>query len=199
MIIASLLLLGLPPSAPSIEPMPVLLPAISLAPEEFPALSYSYLEANYVWLDNDSQNDTFDGGELVGSFQLPILGLFLQAGARKQSSGADLTTWTVGAGYHIGFGGRFDAYGILSWQDVKLDGSGSDFTDSGVAGEAGLRMMMLKNLELNGRFKWADVENSDAGGGLGARFYFSGNLSAGLNVDRLGSDDLVSAGLRFGF
>jgi hypothetical protein len=198
-----MLLLGLLPSAPVIEPGPVigpvLLPASSAAPDEFPALSYTYFEGNYVWLDNDASGSTFDGIELVGSFQLPVTGIFLQAGVRKQSSGADLTTWTLSAGYHIGFGGRFDAYGLLSWQDVKLDGSASDFTDSGIAGEAGLRMMMLKNLELNGRFKWADIDNSDAGGGVGARFYFARNLSGGLNIDRLGSDNLLSAGVRFGF
>ena len=80
---ACLLLLGLLPSAPAIESAPVLLPASSPAPDEFPALSYTYIEGNYVWLDNDASGDTFDGFELVGSFQLPVTGIFLQAGVRR--------------------------------------------------------------------------------------------------------------------
>ena len=198
---ACMLLLGLLPSSPAIEPAPApaLLPASMPAPDEFPSLGYTYVEGNYVWLDNDASGEKFDGFELVGSFQLPITGLFLQAGARKQSAGPDLTTWTFGAGWHIGFAGRFDAYGILSWQDVKLEDSGSDFSDSGAAAEAGLRMGLMRNLELNGRLKWADIEGSDAGGGVGARFYFAQHLSGGLNIDRLGSDNLITAGVRLGF
>jgi len=193
----SSLLIGLTPSVPAIEPVsPLLAPA---AGRDEASLSWTYAEANYVWFDSEDLDDTFDGFELTGSFQLPLVGFFVQGTGRWQSADADLTTYVFGLGYHIGFAERFDAYGILNWTDVQVDGGGFNFSDDGLGAEAGVRMLVVPSFEVNGRFRWTDIDNTDESIGLGARFYFAQHLSVGANIDKLGDDELISAGVRLGF
>jgi len=181
------------PSLPLLRPVPA--PAL-VEVDEFPKMEYTYVEASYVYLDSDQLNDKFDGWDLTGSFELPM-NFFLQASVRQQSADADFDQYKIGAGWHFGLIPRLDAYGILSYQDVEVSGSGSDFSDAGVGAELGLRFSLLKKLELNGRYQWSDLENSDSSGGLGARWYLTERFSIGANFDRAGDDDLISAGLRF--
>jgi hypothetical protein len=165
-------------------------------PDDFPEMEYTYVEANYLVRDSDAANETLDGWELTGSFELPA-NIFLQATVNKLSGDADLTGYRVGAGWHFGFTSRFDAYGILSYDNLKLDGSGNDFSDDSVAAEVGLRVLLTRSIEVNGRGQWTDTGDGDPSFGVGGRFYFSGALSAGLRVDTTGNDTIVAGGLRF--
>jgi hypothetical protein len=183
--------------APALEPLPLVRPAPALVEvDEFPKMEYTYIEASYVYLDSDQLNDKLDGWDLTGSLELPM-NFFLQASVRQQSADADFDQYKIGAGWHFGLIPRLDAYGILSYQDVEVSGSGSDYSDTGAGAEVGLRFSLLKKLELNGRMQWSDLENSDTSGGLGARWYLTERFSLGVNIDHAGNDDLVSAGLRF--
>lgn len=200
----SVLLIGLTPSVSAIEPVsPPLSPIgpvpVAAAGRDEASLSWTYAEANYVWFDSEDLNDTFDGFELTGSFQLPLVGFFVQGTGRWQSADSDLTTYVFGLGYHIGFAERFDAYGILNWTDVEVDGGGFNFSDDGVGAEAGVRMLVVPSFEVNGRFRWTDIDNTDESIGVGARFYFMQHLSVGANIDMLGDDELITAGVRLGF
>lgn len=193
------LLLSVLPSdpMPALEPLALVGPApVLVEVEDFPPMEYTYVEASFVWTDNDLLDDQLDGWDLTGSFELPM-NFFVQATVRQQSKDADLNQYRIGAGWHFGLIPRLDAYGILSYQDVELDGSGSDYSDSGAGAELGLRFALLKKLELSGRLQWTDLENSDSGGGLGARWYLTERFSLGANYDRAGSDDTLTAGLRF--
>lgn len=185
------------PAQPVLEPAPPLFAAFApSAPEEFPEFEYTYIEASYLWLDSDTLDDELNGWDLTGSFELPA-NFFLQATVRQQSSDADVNKYSVGAGWHFGLLGRLDTYGVLSYQHIEVDGSASDFDEDGVGAELGLRFSLTRRIELNGRFLWTDIDESDSGGGLGARFYFTERLSAGAYYDKFGSDDQVTAGLRF--
>ena len=170
-------------------------PAV-VADEEFPEMEYTYVEADYVWMDSNFSNDNLNGWNLVGSFELP-LNFFVQGTLLDQSGDADITTYKLGAGWHFGFLRRFDAYGILSYAHVDVNGTSNDVTDDGPAGELGLRMMLTKKIEVNGRFLWANVEDSNTGAGVGGRFYLSEALSLGANYDSFDSQDTVTAGVRF--
>lgn len=183
----------------SVEPRSFSSSTLGVAPaEDRPEMEYTYIEANYVWLDSDLLGDTLDGYEVTGSLELP-LNFFLQATGRDQSADASVTTYRIGAGWHFGFTAMFDAYGILSYENVQVDDSGDDFTGEGAAGEIGLRFLPTKRIELNGRAQYVDSVDGEAGFGLGARFYFTESLSAGLRFDAIGDDTLGSAGLRFEF
>jgi hypothetical protein len=183
--------LGAPEPSPFLAYQPVV-----LAPEDFPELEYTYIEANYVSLDSDHADDTLDGWELTGSFELP-LNIFLQATAAQLSGDADLTRYRVGAGWHIGFLSRFDAYGIVSWETLELEDSGDDFDDDSPAVEVGARMLVIKSFEVNARGQWSDNGDGDTSLGVGARWYFNESLSIGARFDTTGDDDTLSAGLRF--
>jgi Outer membrane protein beta-barrel domain len=179
----------------------IVLPALSsfplaVAPDEFPQMEYTYVEANYVWADSDYSSDNLDGVDLTGSFELPA-NFFLQATVRDQSASSDVTGYRVGAGWHMGFVSRFDAYAILQYAHLEVSSSNSDFTDDGIGAELGLRMMLTKSIELNTRVLYADVGNNDSSFGLGARYYFNGTLSVGARVDTGNAETSVSSGLRF--
>ena len=179
------------------EPSPFLAYSpIARAPEDFPEMEYTYIEANYVFTDSKIADDTIDGYELTGSFELP-LNIFLQASASQQSGDADLTRYRAGVGWHFGFLSRFDAYGILSYETLELEDSGADFDDESAAAEVGLRVLLTRSIEVNGRSQWSDNGDGDPSLGLGARFYFSGFLSVGARFDTTGDEDTGSIGLRF--
>lgn len=193
------ILLSVLPAQPAsfVEPLPLVRPVrAALEVDEFPQMEYTYVEASYVSLDNGQIDERLDGWDLTGSFELPM-NFFLQASVRQLSAGADLDQYRIGAGWHFGLVPRLDAYGILSYQDVELSGSGSDYSDGGAGAELGLRFALLKKLELNGRVQWSDLENSDTSAGLGARWYLTERFSLGANYDDAGGDALITAGLRF--
>lgn len=160
---------------------------------EMPELEYTYVELSYVSVDSDLVDDTLDGWDLTGSLELPM-NFFVQGTATEQSGDSDVTRYRVGAGWHMGFTSRLDAYGILSYE--YLDVSGAD-SDDGVSGELGLRVMLTPKIEVNARGLWVDVEDSDGGGGVGGRFYFTDFLSVGARFDSVGGEDTIAAGLRF--
>jgi hypothetical protein len=198
----SCLLLTVLPTTPATEPIsaiePMPAPLLSAAsaikpPEDLPELEYTYVELSYLWLDSDDLNDKLDGWDLTGSFELPA-NFFVQGSIRQQYGDLDFTRYRLGAGWHIGLAGRLDAYGILSYESIDVDGSGG--SDDGIGAELGLRMLLTKGFEVNGRFQWIDIDESDAGGGLGARYYLNDRFSLGANIDSVGGDDLITVGVR---
>jgi len=166
--------------------------------DDFPELEYTFIEANYTIRDSDDADDKLDGWNLTGSLELP-LNFFLQGTVSDWSGDADVQEYRIGAGWHFGLIPRLDAYGILSYNHLEYDDSTGDFSDDGTAAELGLRFMLTRSLEANGRFLWVDADGSDSGAGLGARYYITDFLSAGANYDVIGDDELIAAGLRFEF
>jgi hypothetical protein len=195
----ALLALSTPAPAPSslefsAEPV-VLAPAVADEPMQG-AFSYSFIEANYLWTDIDGLDDPLDGWEARISFELP-LNIFLQGSYGQVSDDFDLDTWRLGAGWHLPVGQKLDFYGILSvaGQDVE-DGE----NDDGVAAEIGGRFLLGNRMEVNARGQWMDVEeDSEAGVGIGGRFYFTPKLSGGVNADFLEERELYAIGLRYQF
>ena len=185
-----------PPSNPfemtrAIEPAPV----VAAADEPRKGIfSYSFVEANYKWTDIDGLDDPVDGWEARVSFELP-LNFFLQASYGQLSGDVDIDEWRFGAGWHMPLADRFDVYGILSISGTDIE----DNNEDGFAAEVGGRMMVVDKVELNARGIWVDIEDSDAGLGVGARYYFQPNMSFGLNADVTGDATTWTAGLRFQF
>jgi len=185
------LLLSLAPTEPPISSWmrPI------AAPDEFPPMEYTYVEASYVMLDSDSLNDELDGWDLTGSFELPM-NFFLQATVRQLSADADVDRYTLGAGWHFGLVPRLDAYGILQYQTIDVSGSGTDSEDDGMGAELGLRFSLTRAIELSGRYQWSDLDDSDSSVGVGARYYFGSLLSAAVNYDQASDDKVITAGVR---
>lgn len=175
-----------------LSPSPVVLAPAADGPKSL--LSYTWIEANYLWSDFDAIDDSLDGWEARASWEIP-LGIFLQGSYSQLSGDADVDTWRFGVGWHLPIGQKFDVYGILSatGQDIE------DENEDGIAAEVGGRFLLGEKIELNGRVLWADLDDSNSGVGVGGRFYFTPALSAGLNVDFEEDREAYAAGLRFQF
>ena len=173
-------------------------PSLVPAPEDFPEMEYTYVEANYVWTDSDISNDDLNGFELVGSLELPA-NFFVQGSVLNQDADADVTAYKLGAGWHFGLIPRLDAYGILSFVHVEVNNSNNDFNDDGTAAEVGLRFSLTRAIELNGRLEWIDVNESNSGGGVGVRYYLTEAFSLGARYDDVGDQKTAAAGARFEF
>src|SRR5258705_8401742 len=90
--------------------------------DDMPEMEYTFVEANFLWTDSHDLDETVDGVQLIGSFELPA-NFFVQGTASKQTGNADLEFYTVGAGYHLPLTSRFDAFGILSVAVQESNGS----------------------------------------------------------------------------
>jgi hypothetical protein len=154
--------------------------------------SYTYAELNYKSFDSDDADQTFDGFELKGSFEI-MLNIFLQASYQKLSDDFDLDRYRFGAGWHLPVGDKLDLFGILSYAKDDVEGPGSE---DGIQGEVGGRFWLLEKVELNGEAIWADVDDSAFGVGVGARWYPIDLLSLGFNVETLDSDTTYTLGVR---
>jgi hypothetical protein len=193
------------PDAPAVDtatPWDSFEPATSLVAAPGPALaetkkgfSYTYAEINYKWLDADEGDQEFDGVEVKGSFEI-LLNIFLQASYATLEDDVDLDRYRFGAGYHLPIGDRLDLFGILSYAKDEVDGNGIDEDDDGVQGELGARFWLLDRVEINGEAIWANVDDSDFGIGVGARWYPIDLLSVGLGVETFDGDETFTAGLR---
>ena len=189
----------LPETSISRDPAFLLAVSMPLPAADVPEMEYTYVEANYLWTDSDAAGESLDGLELIGSLELP-LNFFGQVSVSRQSSDADLNLWKIGAGYHLPVGSRLDAFGILSVAGIEVEDSGSDFDDTGMAAELGLRMLVTSKIEVNGSGVWLDLDDEDDYGlKLGARYYITDFLSLGGRVESVDSDESFAAGVRFEF
>lgn len=161
-----------------------------------PGFSYTYVEANYARLDSDAASDKIDGLELTGSLGLP-LNFFVQATSSTLNGDADLQEWRLGAGWHFSLGSTIDAFGLLSYVDQNFNSGISD--ESGVTGDAGVRLAVTPKIEVSGYGEWADVEKSEVGFGAGARYYLTERLSLGVRALFIDTGDQWVGGLRFQF
>lgn len=164
-----------------------------------PELEYTYIEANYIWTNLDVGDEKLDGGELIGSLELP-LNLFGQITASTQSDETDVNVYRIGAGWHFGLIPRLDLFAILSYLHVEADNASFDSKEDGIQGDLGVRFLLSDKIELNAKGIWQDIDDEDdVGFGLGARFYLIDRLSLGARVEVLDSDETYAVGLRFDF
>jgi len=183
--------------APSVSLPEPSLAGLTLAPvEDAPEMEYTYIEANFLWTDSDGLGEELTGGEITGSLELP-LNLFVQLTGSQLSDSTDVDQYRLGVGWHFGLIPRLDAYGIASYAETEIDGSGGSFDDEGWVFELGLRFLLTDSLEVNGSMEWVDLDESDVGGSLGVRYYIIDALSLGARVETLDSDETISVGARF--
>jgi len=199
------------PASPSATPSASELPAFELAAppalltEPAPLLqddtngfSWTFAELNYMWLDSDNADQTFDGFELKGSLEI-FFNLFLQASYAKLSDDSDFDQYGLGLGWHFPVGDRVDLFGILAWSKAEIDGGGVDEDEDGMTAEAGARFWLTPKIELNGQVEWADIDESDTGVGVGARYYLIDMLSLGVGAHFTENNEILEAGVRASF
>lgn len=148
------------------------LPAAAMAD----GLSYNFLQASYLNVDGDGggKADGFDfsGSHLVGK------NIFLQGGySRVKVDGADIdvSAFTGGLGFRHGLTPTLDlnASANVLFAEVDAGRFGSE-DDTGYSLNAGLRALVVPQLELNGGVTYTDIfDEGDTTFGIGAVFSFT--------------------------
>jgi hypothetical protein len=169
-------------------------------------LSYSYIRANYQEVDIDlggGLDVDGDGFGVAGSAEISDdWFIFANYSTFDFESVVDVSSLTVGAGYHSDVSSKTDWFATLGFAKAEVDvqGLGSE-DDSGYAVSLGLRSMVSESFELYGSIGYADLGDGADGTAVAAGFWYtvSGSLALGLGANF--DDDVTGfgAGLRLYF
>jgi hypothetical protein len=201
------------PPKPAVKPAaPTAAPAAgpAAAPAAAPTdrhVSWTFLEAGYVYADTDSV-DSSPIGDLEGTNDGSGLGLAASIGFYKyfhlgadyswiNGDGLEATRLFAGPGAHYNIWKSTDAFFDLGYAFYQGDPAPNACetdpvsgvvhcdTDSGGVGlRAGVRSLVLPKLELGLRASYASLDDHDVGGGrLTARYYVMNNLAFATDLD----------------
>lgn len=148
--------------------------------------SYNLLEGSII------SGDDYDGFGINGSFSISpefhvLGGVDL---VELDNGGPDVSILNAGLGYNRAINNVLDLVATGGLKRYKVDGGGSD---TGFGLGVGVRWKLLPQLEVNGGLEYVDVNDSDTVLKLGARWYFSPQFAAGVDLN----DDDAGSALRF--
>jgi hypothetical protein len=127
--------------------------------------NYTYLEADYVYIDIDDFNADGDAAGVQGSIAVTdLLHLFANYVDGNVDGGGvsvDVTQYQVGAGLNIAMTETVDFVGRASWVHLEADARGINADDDGYQISAGVRAMIAPAFELNGDLSYTDMGDSD--------------------------------------
>ncbi len=170
--------------------------AAPLAAQAADAPHYSYLEGGYLNVDFDDVNFDGDGFGVGGSYALNKNWHLLGGYQSVELDGvADFSAFSLGAGLNHPLRTGLDFVGRVRFIDAEIDGPGGD--DTGFSLEAGVRMMINSQLELNGALRHTDVTEAIDGSTalvLGGFYEVVDNLTVGGDIEV--SDDYSALFLR---
>ena len=160
---------------------------------------YTYLEAGYVDIDLNDVDADGDGFALGGS--LALGDAFYLAGSYADydlNFGIDAQELLLGVGYHYGLSSGLDLVAEGGYAHTEIDTQFGDFDDSGLYLSGGLRWMALERLELNGRVRYVDLDDSGDGTALllGGLFHVTPDLALGGGVELSDDSDVYNIGFR---
>jgi hypothetical protein len=165
-------------------------------------LSYSYLDPAYITTNVDNFDKDVDGFALRGSLAVTDQ-VFGFAGYSDQStdiggSSLHFSTLNIGAGYRWPVSSTADVYGKLGYVDEEARYRGNSADDSGILLGAGLRGR-FEQFELEGSLNFVDLSDSgnDTSLGLGARWFFTQTLAAGVEAQVGGDATTYGLGMRW--
>ena len=183
-----------------------MLPALGQAQEaarpQSAQFNYNYVEISYDELDFDLGPVDVDGDGLTlsGSYEITDdWHIYAAYGSHDLDFGIDLDTWTVGAGYVYPLKDDIDIYGRVLYISQSADSGPASADDDGLGLQARIRARVTDQLELEGGILYVDVADSDMSLQASARYNFTENFSAGINVAFAGDTDGISINARYSF
>ena len=154
------------------------------------AISYSYLEANYISADIDGlPGSDPDGFGINGSLSFtPMLHGYIDYN-NLDYSGFTVQTWEVGVGLNHSLSSMVDLVGRLGYARAKIESLGSD---DGLGVQAGLRGRPSGNFEVEGLVHYVDLDDGGDNTSLkaAARYFFMPAFSVGVGIEY--DDDATS-------
>ncbi len=158
-------------------------------------VKYNYVEARYI-LDAEANNVDGDGVLIGGSIKVRSdIYAFASYETLDLDFNNDIDTFTLGAGYIYPLNAHWDANFSLAL--VNIDTNNND--DTGFSLAAGVRGMLTPKIEGRAALTYIDVNDNDTFITLGGDYFFSPNLSVGLEADLSGDLDTISIGARYYF
>ena len=163
-------------------------------------VDYTYAEARYL-LDAEIEDEDGDGFRFGGSFRItPDIYLFgSYDDVELDDFNADVTMLKFGGGYIYPINPTWDANFSLAYANAEVDYPGGDEDEDGFELSAGVRGKVNPQIEVRGEFNYLDLDEDDTYLTIGGDYYFTPNVSAGLELD-LGADyETLSIGARYYF
>jgi hypothetical protein len=185
-----------------------LAPAVGMAQEtsntrpQSSQFNYTYVELSYDETEYDIAAAEIDGDgfTVTGSFEInEEWHAVASYGIADLDFGIDLDTWSAGVGYVFPLREDIDLYGRVLYVNLDADLGPFDRDDDGLALQFRVRMLVADQVEVEGGIQYVDIEESDASLQVGARYYFTEEFSAGLNLNVAGDNDGIGVNARFSF
>lgn len=158
-------------------------------------LSYSYLEAGYIYTDPDGADG--DGGFAIRGSGAITDNWHVFGGYDDTDFDAfDFQSWRVGLGYNTPINDQIDFVGRIAYEKAEVDvdvscqalGICDVLDDNGFSVEAGIRGEFAPNFEGHVAVRYIDIaDDSTTGLALGAQYKFNQNW--GIATDAFVSSD----------
>jgi opacity protein-like surface antigen len=164
------------------------------------APAWDFVQASYVMTDFDDSDLTYEpDGFAISASKLVTDDVFVTGSYSMQNDDivgieVDLDRMSLGLGYRYALSNRTDLFGIVSYEDVEISGSGTSESEDGYGLTAGARSMVMDNIELRGAVKYIDTDSgSDTSLIIGGDYFFSPAFAVGVSYET--SDDVSTFGL----
>lgn len=164
-------------------------------------LPYTYGELRYI----DGEFDDVDGDGFVigGSYrineQFYVVGGYTDLEFDVRRVDADGSSIEIGGGYIYPLNDTVDFNATFSLVRQEVEVGNFDDKETGFQITAGARTMLAENVEVRGGLNFIDVDDSDLTIVLGADYYFTEQISAGITFQLAGDTDVITIGGRYYF
>lgn len=164
----------------------------------FADLSYNYLSAGYVFDGEfDAAGVDLDGFAFGGSFAV-INNVYLFGNYQMLETDpgdVDFDRFDLGAGFHTPVADNIDLDISLAYTDIEI----GSFDDDGYQLKAGVRGLPSNVFEWSAYLVHEDINESDTGFELGARYFFVDDMSAGLALRDVSDVETLAINFRVDF
>ena len=159
-------------------------------------LSYTYVEADYINVDGDA-----DGFGVRGSFEFGESGFYGFGGWNQvevDGVNVDIDSTELGLGYAHGLSDNLDLISEIAWNDIDVDGFGSE---DGYRASVGLRGSFTENFEGLIKANYNDGDNADGDftGTIGAQYKFTQTWGVVGEIEAGDGGETYLVGLRASF
>ena len=165
----------------------------AFAPTTLAAVNWQFVEGGYSDLD---AGYTDADGFTIASKYLMDNNIYLNGDYKHfDEYDADFSMLTLGGGYRMPLSSQTDAYFGANFERIDSDG----YDDNGFSLNAGVRSMVLPELELAGQIGYYDVNDGDFTMKVSANYYFAPRWAVGLSHEELDNFDITQLTARYTF
>ncbi|MGA1370492.1 MAG: outer membrane beta-barrel protein [Pseudomonadales bacterium] len=166
---------------------------------------YTYIDLGYIRTDIDDLDENLDSLGLAASVAMTenfyLFADYEDGSAEIGNIDIDANTFDAGLGVNLALTDTVDLFGEASYVRAELEaGEFGDVDESGYGLSAGLRAMVLPQLELNAGLSYVDIDGlDDTSIDVGAVWRFTDVIALILGASFADDANSYGAGVRFYF